>query len=367
MPLDPSRRKGPRGGQTLESAPGSVKPLTRTGLNPKRIPAGGTWQRSARTDGQRDRAILFGHNNFGVTDVPDSMSRAGLSAVTIGTLCGVAAATCWAAGFVAAKHGIAIGLAPADLAFHRFVWSGVLLLPLLLRAGFADLGGIGWPRGLVILILAGPLQALISYTGFTVAPLGHGAVIHPASAALLGLILSYLILGEPLSRARIVGVAAIILGLFVLAGEAVMTIGGNALTGDMLFATAGFMWAVFTICLRRWGTSGIKAAQIVGALSLLIYAPLHAAIFGFERMFGVGLAENLLQLAVQGIFSGLLAIYLFGRSVTALGAGRASTFPALVPAFTILIGFLALGEVPSIAQLVGLTIVAIGFRLAMRA
>ena len=90
----------------------------------------------------------------------------------IGALCGVAAATCWAAGFVAAKHGIANGLSPADLAFHRFVWSGLLLLPLMAKAGFGDLGGVGWRRGLIMLVLAGPLQAIISYTGFTLCPSG---------------------------------------------------------------------------------------------------------------------------------------------------------------------------------------------------
>ncbi len=126
------------------------------------------------------------------------------------------------------------------------------------------------------------------------------------------------------------------------------------------------MWAVFTICLRKWRISGIMAARIIGALSLLIYAPLYAFLIGFDRMIAAGLTENLIQIVVQGVFAGLLAIYLFGRSVTALGAGRASVFPALVPAFAILIGFIALGEVPSIAQLVGLAIVGIGFRFALK-
>jgi len=298
--------------------------------------------------------------------VSETTSRAGLSATTVGALCGVAAAVCWALGFVVAKHGIAIGFAPADLAFHRFVWSGLLLVPVMAQAGFADLGGVGWPRGLVILILAGPLQALTSYTGFIYAPLGHGAVIHPASAALGGLLLAYFILGESLTRSRVIGVIGIIVGLVVLTGEAVGTIGGNAWHGDLLFATAGVMWAVFTTCLRKWGVSGIMAARIVGALSLLIYAPLHALLFGFDQMISMGLFENLVQIAVQGIFAGLLAIYLFGRAVTALGAGRASTFPALVPALTVLMGFLLLGDVPTVTQLIGLAIVGVGFRFALK-
>ncbi len=299
--------------------------------------------------------------------LPTHGSRTAVSALTVGILSGTAAAICWATGFVAAKHGLAAGLAPTDLAFHRFVWSGLLLVPLMLRAGARDLGGIGWWRGLLILLLAGPLQAIVSYSGFSLAPLGHGAVIHPAASTLGGLVLAWLVLGEPLSGRRVAGVAAIIVGLVVLAGEAAASIGGAALAGDLLFMTSGSMWAVFTVCIRRWRTGGILAARIVGVLSLLLYAPLHAALFGFERMVAAGLAENLLQIAIQGVFAGLLAIYLFGHTVTALGAGRASIFTALVPALTVLIGFLALGEVPTLAQLAGLIIVGLGFRFVLRA
>lgn len=288
------------------------------------------------------------------------------SARVIGTLCGIAAALFWAAGLVAAKHGVTVGLTPADMAFHRFVWSGLLLLPGLWHMGVANLGGAGWTRGMIVFVLAGPLQAIASYTGFTLAPLGHGAVIHPASAALGGLLLATLVLKEPLSRARLLGVVAIVCGLVVFAGEAVTSIGMHALAGDSLFATAGVMWAVFTLNLRRWGMSGTHAAAIVATLSLLIYAPIHALFIGFDRMIAAGWMENLIQIAVQGVFAGLLALFLFARAVTALGAGRASTFPALVPGLTMLIGFLALGEIPTPMQLLGLAIVVVGFRFAMK-
>jgi drug/metabolite transporter (DMT)-like permease len=278
----------------------------------------------------------------------------------------MAASTCWAIGFVAGKHGISAGLTAPDLAFHRFVWSGIFMIPLVARAGLTDLGGLGWWRGLVILMLAGPPQALLAYSGLMLAPLGHGAVMQPGSAALGGLLLAFLILREPLTRARVIGVAAILLGLIVLAGEAVTTIRGSALTGDLLFAAAGWTWAAFTICLRGWRTSGLLAAQVVGVLSLLVYVPLYAMLYGFDHMVAAGLSENLLQLVAQGGFAGLLALYLFARAVTALGAGRASMFPALVPPMTMLIGFLALGEVPTLPQLVGLAIVVFGFRFALK-
>ena len=66
---------------------------------------------------------------------------------------------------------------------------------------------------------------------------------------------------------------------------------------------------------------------------------------------------------VQGVFAGPAAIYLFTRAVILLGASRAALYPSLVPVFSLLIGFLALGEVPSLSQLAGLAIVVLGFRL----
>jgi drug/metabolite transporter (DMT)-like permease len=69
---------------------------------------------------------------------------------------------------------------------------------------------------------------------------------------------------------------------------------------------------------------------------------------------------------VQGGIAGVVPIYLYAHAVFALGAGRAATFPALVPVFGIIIGFLALGIVPTLAQFIGMLVVVAGFRLTMQ-
>ncbi len=288
------------------------------------------------------------------------------SGILIGALCGIAAALGWAAGFVAAKHGVAIGFSPADLALHRFLWSGLLLMPLVLRDGIADLGGIGWGRGLVMSVLSGPPQAIIAYTGFMLVPLGHGTTIQPACAALSGLILATLVLGERLTGQRIIGGLTIIAGLLVFGYESLTSIGSHGVGGDLLFATAGLFWAIFGTLLRYWHVSGTRAVAAVGALSVVVFAPLHGLFVGYDNILRMGLAENLLQMVVQGILAGMLPIYLFARAVILLGAGRAATFPALVPGFSLIIGYLALGVIPSVPQLIGLVIVVIGFRFALR-
>jgi drug/metabolite transporter (DMT)-like permease len=284
----------------------------------------------------------------------------------IGIVCGTLAALAWAAGFVVAKHGIEIGFSPADLAFHRFFWSGLLVLPLIVRDGLRDLGGIGWGRGFVLSMLSGPPQSLLAYSGFILVPLGHGTTIQPACAALAGLILAGVVLHESISPRRIFGAAAIIVGLLVFGAESVATIGGGGVIGDLLFVSAGVFWASFGTLLRLWNVPGTRAVMAVGAVSIIVFAPIYFFVYGLSGLARQSLFENLLQAVVQGGLAGSLPIYLFAHAVIALGGGRAATFPALVPVFGVAIGLIALGAVPTLAQLAGMLIVLVGFQFTLR-
>ncbi len=285
-------------------------------------------------------------------------------ATALGVLCGAASALFWAFGFVAARHGVLVGMSPLLLSLHRFVWPGVALLPVLAADGLGDLGGLGWRRGIAITLVGGLPLALWSYFGYVYVPLGHGAIIQPSCAAVGGLILARLVLKEALPPRRIAGALSIVLGLAVIGAEALRTMGGHGVLGDVLFVAAGSSFAVFGMLLRLWRISPIHAAAITSVLSL---AGLPILCFVYADFLAAGFYENLLQALVQGVFAGPAAIYLFTRAVILLGAGRAALYPSLVPPFTLLIGFFALGAVPSLAQLIGLAIVVIGFRLTQMA
>ena len=285
--------------------------------------------------------------------------------IAIGIACGAGAAVFWAAGFVAARHGIDIGFTPADLTFHRCFWAGVFLLPLAWRDGLGDLNGIGWGRGVALTFFGGPGIAFVSYSGFLLVPLGHGGIIQPSTAALLGLVLATVILHERLPAKRITGALVIVAGLVVIGGEAITTIGVHGVAGDLLFMLAGTFFATFGMFLRKWRVIPTRAMIVTSVVSLAIL-PVYGALVGFERMIALGVWENLLQAILQGLLAGPGAIYLFTRSVVLLGAGRAAVFPTLVPPCVLLIGWVALGIVPSVLQLCGLAIVLTGFRLTQR-
>jgi drug/metabolite transporter (DMT)-like permease len=286
------------------------------------------------------------------------------SSTALGVLCGIGAAVCWAVGFVAARQGVNDGMSPLVIALHRFIWPGLALFPLVARDGFAELRRIGWQRGIVLTLVGGLPLAILSYAGFLFVPLGHGGVIQPSCASLGGLLLASLVLKEPLPPRRILGALAIFIGLVVIGAEALRTMGVHGLVGDLMFAVAGCMFAIFGMLLRRWRIEPMPAVAVTSVLSLL---GLPLVLAYSSNIASAGLFENVLQAVAQGGFAAAGAIYLFARGVVLLGASRAAVIPSLVPPSTLLIGYLALGIVPSTSQLIGLAVVVVGFRLTQQA
>ena len=288
-----------------------------------------------------------------------------LNPTAVGAICGIVAAGFWAAGFVGVRHGLDVGFSPADLAVHRYLWPGLALLPVVLRAGIGDLDGIGWGRGILLAVLGGPVFAIIGYAGFLLVPLGHAGVIQPSCGALGGLLLAALVLREKLIVSRMIGALIIIGGLLLIAGEGAATIGAQGVGGDLALALAGFMSGAFATLLRLWRITPMAAAAVISVLSLFAM-PIYWLIGGVAHLSALGWRENLLQAILQGVLAGPAALYLLVSSITLIGAGRAAIFFSLVPPFVVLIGWLTLGETPTLLQLTGLVIVFFGFQLTQR-
>src|SRR5689334_9890438 len=92
-----------------------------------------------------------------------------------GVLCGAIMALGASLSFAAARAGILGGLLAVDMIFARFIVAGLIMLPLLLRFGVRDFAGLGWRHALVLSLLGGAPFALLQTSGYSFAPLAHGA------------------------------------------------------------------------------------------------------------------------------------------------------------------------------------------------
>ncbi len=285
-----------------------------------------------------------------------------------GLLWGLLAASIWACYTVLARLGVKAGLSPGDLTLLRFAPGALLMAPFIWRWGWRDLAGIGWRRGLLLTLLAGPGFSLLFMTGFSLAPLAHGAVIAPACQLLAGIGFSALIAHQGLTRDNVVGAGFVVLGLAFMGSDSLLHgESGLTLLGDLLFAIAGCCWGLFGALSRRWQVDPMRITSVVVVMSFLLFAPFFLALSDLGRLADVGASMLVLQIFAQGLGAGLVAVLAFSRAVAMLGSARAAFFGALVPGVASLLAIPVLGEVPGTLQILGIVAVVSGLLIAFGA
>jgi drug/metabolite transporter (DMT)-like permease len=278
-----------------------------------------------------------------------------------GVASGITMALGASVAFAAARAGILGGLQAIDLIFARCLVAGIVMMPLLLRFGIVDLAGIGWRRSLVLTLFGGVPFSLLQTGGYAFAPLAHGAVIAPATVTIVSTIGAALLLHERLSRDHLLG-AAIVLGGIVLIGwdGIAAPAGARAWLGDLSFFASSLLWAGFTLLLRHWRLSAVRACAVVAVLSGLVMTPGYLLISSSAHLHGLPLGTLAIQGLVQGGVQGALTMVAYSQAVVLLGVSRAVLFPAIVPAVSVLIGIPIVGEIPSLLQVAGLGLVTLG-------
>ena len=300
--------------------------------------------------------------------MPGSDAESATHATRNGLLWGLLAASIWATYTVLARLGIKAGLSPGDLTLMRFLPGALLMTPLMWRWGWRDLAGIGWRRGLVLTVLAGPGFSLLFMTGFSLAPLAHGAVIAPACQMLGGLVFSAWLANQPLTRESVIGAGFVLLGLAFMGSDSLLHgEGGLTIVGDALFVAAGFCFGMFGALSRRWQVDPLRVTGVVAVMSFVLFAPGFFALSDIGRLASAGAGMLTMQLLAQGVGAGLVAILAFSRAVALLGPGRAGFFGALVPGAASMLAIPVLGEVPTMLQVLGIVAVVAGLLLAFGA
>ncbi len=285
----------------------------------------------------------------------------------LGILCGLLTAIIWGVQSVVSRHAMLIDLTPADVTILRFVSAAAVLLPWALKHMRPfPVGSLGWPRAWAMALLIGPLYSLILVAGASFAPALHSSIISPGLIPVFTALLIFLVTGERAGRMRLIGLGIIVLGIAVFSRDALAMAPSrpDAWIGDLLFVLIAFMWSIFGLLARRWGVSSLEitAASCILAVPLLVLVALVLPIHMERAPF----AELLLQALYQGVLVGVVALYLYARSVATLGAAKATLFLPLVPVATATASALLLAETPSPAELVGMAIVVAGMLIAFR-
>jgi drug/metabolite transporter (DMT)-like permease len=277
---------------------------------------------------------------------------------TKGAVYGLAAVCIWASFIVVSRLGVRTSLTPWDVAAIRFAVAGVLLLPCLLRRGLA-VDRLGWTGVVAVIAGCGAPMVLLVNAGLLFAPAAHGGALFPGVMPLMVAILSAVILKEPFSARKWIGLAAIVLGAMDIAWGRGGAGGASQTIGHALFLLAGLAWAGYTVAMRRARLDGLHAASIAAGGSLIVYLPVYASLAG-ASVFQAPLLDIALQAVVQGLLTAIVALLLYGRMVSLLGATGGAAFVALTPVMTGLMGIPLLGEWPPASDWVAIALIATG-------
>ena len=192
------------------------------------------------------------------------------------------------------------------------------------------------------------------------APASHVATLMIGTMPIWVALLSGLLFGERFTRQQLGGMGIVIAGVLCIGGYALIANrAAGEWRGDLLFLLAGLFFASFTVAQRRSGVSPWHATALVNCFSALLFTPIYF-LWLKPQIFTAPPAAVAFQVVAQGIAVAILGMYFYTEAVRRLGAPRAAIFGALAPALTVLIGMVALKEVPAWLTIVGIALVMCG-------
>ncbi|WP_299731409.1 DMT family transporter [uncultured Tateyamaria sp.] len=216
-------------------------------------------------------------------------------------------------------------------------------------------------------VLAGSLFALefiLLFNALDLTTVSRASILFYAMPIWLALASHVLLPGERLTALRMLGMALAMGGVVLALAD--RSAGQGSLLGDLLALGAGMCWGGIALSVRTTSLSAVPAAQQL-FWQLLVSAPLLliAALF-----FG-DLIRDLQPLHVAGLIYQILAIASFGFLfwfwlLKIYPASGVASFSFLSPVFSVLLGWLILGEQVGLSIWLALGLVAAGLVLINR-
>ena len=253
----------------------------------------------------------------------------------------------WSGNFIVAR-GLGNVVPPITLSALRWSTATLVLLPFVL--------GVMWRqreilrrnmKHMLVSALLGitVFNTLIYISGHTTDALNMTLIATTTPAFVV--ILSRIFLGEPITRSRAMGLLAAVAGIVTLVtrGDYAVLRDMSFRIGDLWMLIAGFLWAVYSIIIKR-KPEEISPYSYLGTTFLLGVVPLIPAAF-LEQAFypqwemTPAIVGSVLYI---GIGASIVSYFLWTRAVTIVGPVTSSFIYYALPAFSGIEAYFILGE-----------------------
>lgn len=302
---------------------------------------------------------------------PARSARLVIAGVAIDPVCVALALTAllWSSNFVIGR-AVRDEVTPVTLNFLRWAIALVVLLPFTLRdlrAHRATL--LGHWKLVALLGLTGiaAFQTLCYVALATTTALNTILLLSLAPLAIV--LVSWAALGERVTGSQASGLAVSLAGaaVLILRGEPATLTGMRFNAGDLWMLVAVFLWAAYSVLLRRRPPEvpplALHASSVLTGTLWMLPAFVWQSAGGDALPAGAGAWAAVGFIAV---FSSAIAHALWVRGVAAIGPNRAGVFIHLMPLFGAALAIAFLGETLGAFHVAGSALVLGGVYLASR-
>jgi drug/metabolite transporter (DMT)-like permease len=248
------------------------------------------------------------------------------------------------------------------LVFVRFIIPPLILLPVVWRTGLFP-KGVSWSVLVAMVATGGFGFFLFSILALRLAPVAEVQPLLPGLPPLIVALWVWFAQRLRFTPTQITGFTLLGFGTAVLVGYPMLTGSGHFALGHLFAIVSATSWAIYVIAFGRSRLGALEAAAVVSAWTALIMLPF--CLMPFLAAVEAGqIREIAVQGLVQGIGSGVVAIYLFGIAIRLLGPAEASAMAALSPVWAAALAIPMLGEWPSVPSVIAILAITGGVILA---
>lgn len=279
----------------------------------------------------------------------------------------IAVMTIWGSTYAVTKR-TAQEFPPLTLAFLRFAIAAATLAPVALARGGVQVvrRGAGWPKILLMAFAGVALFTAAFNDALIYGSASQGTLIYalvPAAVA----VASSMFLKERLPPRVVAGIALSIVGVAVviLEGRGAESAAAPApLAGALFMGVAVLAWTVYTVMAKQFADMDqmVLVAVLSGAGAVLLL-PASAVEIGILGLPSPSL-RSWLGLIYLGAVAGSAAYLLYNFALRRLEASRVGVFTNIDPVVGLVTAAVFLGEMLTMAQAAGATLVLLGTGLA---
>jgi drug/metabolite transporter (DMT)-like permease len=273
------------------------------------------------------------------------------------------AALFWSGNFVAGR-ALRGQVDPVTLNFLRWLIALAVIVPFVWRNAVASLPALRREWRLILALGATGIASFHTLVYLALQTTTATSALLLLSLAPIVTLFASAACGMEHPTSRQIGGALISIvgaGVLVTRGDLIGILSQGLNVGDLWMLLAVVVWTAYSLLLRRrpadLPSPVALAASIAAALAMMIPALLLGAPISVAAL---GSAPVLLSIAYIAIFASAIAFLFWTYGVSRLGPTRAGQFVNLMPIFGAGLAFSLLGEVPTLAQVVGAVLVLSG-------